>query len=200
MTRSFFPLFRKHLDLAHQYWSRLIHSGDQVVDATCGNGHDTLFLLQCVGQRGRVWAIDIQDQALQETQLRASSSKLEGHLFLHKGCHSTFPDALSPHSCRLVVYNLGYLPGTDKALKTQVETTLKSLTSALPLLCLGGALSITCYSGHSGGKEEEEEVLRWASSLNEKEWSVCLHRFIQRSHAPCLLLIQRRSTGDVEAL
>lgn len=38
--------------------------GDTVIDATAGNGHDTVFLAQLVGRQGRVWAFDVQSSAL----------------------------------------------------------------------------------------------------------------------------------------
>ncbi|MGA8165254.1 MAG: hypothetical protein WB791_09565 [Waddliaceae bacterium] len=52
--------FCSHLRLAHFYWKQLIREGGRVIDATCGNGNDTLVLSQCVLQesKGWVWAFD----------------------------------------------------------------------------------------------------------------------------------------------
>ena len=55
------------LEMAHQFLAEVITKEDVVVDATMGNGHDTAFLAQLAGQ---VYAFDIQEQALVNTQER----------------------------------------------------------------------------------------------------------------------------------
>ena len=47
-----------------------IKSGDTVADFTMGNGYDTLFLSQTVGETGKVFAFDIQPSALASTEKR----------------------------------------------------------------------------------------------------------------------------------
>ena len=58
------------LEMAHQFLAEVITKEDVVVDATMGNGHDTAFLAQLAGQ---VYAFDIQEQALVNTQERLES-------------------------------------------------------------------------------------------------------------------------------
>ena len=48
------------LEMAHAFLSEVITKEDIVVDATMGNGHDTLFLAQLAK---KVYAFDIQEQA-----------------------------------------------------------------------------------------------------------------------------------------
>ena len=72
--------------------------------------------------------------------------------------HTTFPEEIKSGTVRLIVYNLGYLPGSDKALTTKVETTLESINHAQRLIMEGGVISVTCYPGHPEGKKEEEEL------------------------------------------
>ena len=193
---SDFPLFKSHLDLAHQYWEKLVLPGDIVIDATCGNGHDTLRLAQLAlkANTGQVYAYDIQSKAIEATQeyitkhLEAQQLPL---LHFEQKCHSKFSPDIQPETVRLIVYNLGYLPKGDKTLTTQTETTLQSLKEAMRLIMPGGAISITCYPGHLEGAIEEEAILIFAASLNVEEWSCCHHRLINRSKAPSLLLIQK---------
>lgn len=54
--------------------------------------------------------------------------------------------------CRLVTFNLGYLPGGDKNLITKVDTTLQALQAASNVLQPGGLISIVAYVGHPGGR------------------------------------------------
>lgn len=194
--RTGFPLFQSHLDLAHVYWSTLLKPGDWAIDATCGNGHDTLKLAECIleGGEGRLWAIDIQEEAIVSTrkllESRYSQDQLK-HIYYLLGNHQSYPETIEPGSIALIVYNLGYLPGGDKGITTLSSSTIDSLKKALILLKPGGAVSITCYPGHPEGKREEEEIAAWCRKLDPKQWSCCHHRWMNRREAPSLLLVQK---------
>lgn len=195
--RHLFPLFQSHLDLAYAYWSQIILVGDCVIDATCGNGHDTLKLsrLALSPEEGKVYSIDIQEEAINKTNLNISSqleSNLHHRVIFKRQCHSSFPIEIPKESVKLVVYNLGYLPGGDKQKTTELMTTLQSIQAALPLLKNGGALSITCYPGHAEGAHEQKELLAYASTLPPQNWSCCHHSWSNRRESPSLLLIQKK--------
>lgn len=188
---SQYPLFQSHLDLAHQHWQKLVKAGDLVIDATCGNGHDTVFLAQL---DAKVIAMDIQPEALEKTKIYLNEILLEtqkNNVQLIHGCHSSFPAWIEAESVKLIVYNLGYLPGGNKEATTKTATTLASLSEAQRLLLPGGVFSITCYPGHPEGALEEEALLSLASTLSPKEWSCCHHRWVNRRSSPSLLLIQK---------
>jgi Putative rRNA methylase len=169
-------LFGKHLALAHGYWTELIKPGELAVDATCGNGHDTKFLLSLTD---RVIACDVQEAAITATRERTGMEPL-------LCCHAELPLQIA-EPVKLAVYNLGYLPGSDKALTTRLETTLTSVERFLPKVT--GAISITCYPGHDEGAREEEALLEWAAKLPSNRWSVCHHRWLNRARSPSLLFI-----------
>ncbi|MDP1880153.1 MAG: class I SAM-dependent methyltransferase [Parachlamydiaceae bacterium] len=198
MSRSNFLLFRSHLDLAHQYWSKLNLKGSIVIDATCGNGHDTLLLCQQTLQEnetGLVYAFDNQIEAIQSTDQLLKKNLTPQQLskvFLEKRCHSTFPECIAKESVELIVYNLGYLPGGNKLKTTLSLTSLESLTSALPLIKHGGLISVTCYPGHPEGKEERLALLNYVNELSPCEWSCSHHQWINRNQSPSLLLLQRK--------
>lgn len=187
---SKFSLFRSHLDLAHQYWKRLVASHDIIIDATCGNGHDTRFLASLKPQK--IYAIDIQEKALNEARKRIEEDAAVSYIL---GCHSQFPKEIQKNSVKLIVYNLGYLPGGNKSKTTLSSTTIQSLNNAMPLVCAGGMMSITCYPGHDEGQKEQGAVLSWAENLDKSLWSCCHHTWINRSAAPTLLLIQKDQKG-----
>ena len=194
--RKIFPLFQSHLDLAHSYWSQLIHIGDTVIDATCGNGYDTLKLGQLALSKdgGRVYAFDIQQEAIESAKNYLSShfeQDIIKRIDFQVRCHSTFPSSVQAESVKLIAYNLGYLPGGNKLRTTQQQTTLQSLEQSLSLIQPSGAISITCYPGHPEGAREEEAIHLFASQLPPKEWSSCHQRWLNRHLSPSLLLIQR---------
>lgn len=190
--RRTFPLFQSHLDLAHAYWESLLTHPGTVVDATCGNGHDTLKLATL--KPTSLWAMDIQEKAIRATKKRLEeqlSAEELSSIQLVQGSHATFPAALKKESVQLIVYNLGYLPGGDKSATTQRETTLKSLESALYLIQPGGAVSLTLYPGHPEGEKEREALLNFTSQLPPQQWSCCTHQWHNRQRSPILLLIQK---------
>ncbi len=184
-----------HLSLAHTFWKEHLHPGDIAIDATCGNGHDTVALARLLlsDSNSLLLALDIQGAALDQTSCLLRRSVPESHLsrvLLHRVCHSDIDQIPLPHPPRLIVYNLGYLPGGDKSITTQTATTLLSLQKALSLLASDGALSVTCYPGHVEGAQEEAAISDWAKRLNVKEWQACHHRWINRPASPGLFWIR----------
>jgi len=133
-----------------------------------GNGHDTAFLAQHTGDSGHVYAFDIQHQAIENTQRRLQQLELDQRVTLIKDSHEHFLTHL-PVSYQgqisVIMFNLGYLPGSDKNCITRTASTLKALNQSLHLLNAGGALSVMLYPGHAGGQEETDAVLGWGSKL-----------------------------------
>ncbi|MGC6426524.1 MAG: class I SAM-dependent methyltransferase [Akkermansiaceae bacterium] len=149
---------RRATHLAHELIESVIEEGDTVIDATAGNGHDTLFLARLVGEAGCIHAIDIQQKALDATAARLAETP--GTLMLHLCSH----DRMTEHvgEAKAVMFNLGYLPGADHATITRKDSTLAALAAAITVLSSGGVLTCVCYPGHPGGLEEAEAVLAWA--------------------------------------
>ncbi|MCX6989455.1 MAG: class I SAM-dependent methyltransferase [Chlamydiae bacterium] len=160
------------------------------IDATAGNGNDTLFLAKCVltPNSGWVHAFDIQADAIITTQERLTSLPLplQKRITLHEASHETFPPNISPS---LIVYNLGYLPGGDLDKTTLSESTLKSCENAIRILSHGGLLSITIYPGHPEGLREKSTLLGWIESLSDLQ--IFHHTPINRPNQPSLIMIRK---------
>ncbi|MBS0620151.1 MAG: class I SAM-dependent methyltransferase [Verrucomicrobia bacterium] len=184
------PLFHSFIDLAHQYWKRLLKPGDWAIDATCGNGKDTLVLAQTL-QGGGLIGIDLQEIALSHTRKRLENSPINTEVHLFCQSHESFPPLASNHPIRLIVYNLGYLPGGDKSITTLTDSTLTSLESALKILMPGGCISLLCYPGHREGALETEAIYLRVSQLDSRKWNCCLHRNLLYRESPTLLLLQK---------
>ena len=184
-----------HISLAHAYWKNHLRNGDTVIDATCGNGRDTLVLAQMIlsDPDSMLFGLDIQQSAIDQTTNILKNSIPGSHfdrVSLQNLCHSEIDQLPLPSAPRLIVYNFGYLPGGDKTITTQTPTSLQSLQKAANLLAPGGAISATCYPGHPEGEEEEREIVKWAERLAYTKWQVCHHRWINRTAAPSLLWIR----------
>ena len=152
-------------EAAHETVRTVLRPGEVAIDATAGDGHDTQFLAECVGPAGRVYAFDIQPEAIEATGRTVRGYK---RVTLILRDHSEIEQAIPAEwhgRVGVVMFNLGYRPGGDKTLTTRPETTLRALKAALNLIRPGGILTILAYRGHPGGAEEAEAVSGWLDKL-----------------------------------
>ena len=185
------PLLRGPVPLSHLFIRRFVRPGDHVIDATCGNGHDTLLLAELVGSNGRVWAFDVQPGAIEATAARLSEAGgFDTVVLVHAG-HET----MAEHCCgpvNAVVFNLGYLPGGDRSVVTRPQSTLAGLGQSLAILTAGGIIAITIYPGHEGGAREQSALEARLTQLAPHSFHVW--RMSQMNvpvDAPYFILIQK---------
>ena len=191
-----------HIQLNHTLLNQVIKTGDTVIDATVGNGNDTLFLSRALsgpsGETGRLYGFDIQQGAINNTERllaeNLSTADKMDQVLLSVRNHKSFPDSISPRSVKAIVYNLGYLPGqnTDKSIKTEAADTVQSITNALDLVCKGGLISIMCYRGHDGGREEASAVDSIVGQLCPREWKVFSHNPLNQPTSPVLVTVFKK--------
>lgn len=179
------------MPLSHTWLTSAVMAGDTVVDATCGNGHDTLLLAELVGKTGKVWAFDIQQEALGKTSsLLEHAGFAERTQLIHCGHEHLSEHLKVPVSA--VVFNLGYLPGGDRKIATATDTTIRGLDQATRLLKPGGIVAITVYPGHDTGATEAAAVTDWAVSINPRQFYPWIMRQINvPENAPYFILVQK---------
>ena len=149
---------------AHHILTAHLQDGDRAIDATAGNGHDTVFLAGQVGPEGGVIAIDIQDAAVETTRTKLEDAGLLTRVNLRTGDHADILEMLTQEygaEFAAAIFNLGYLPGSDKSIRTQPTSTKRALDAALELLGPRGKLCVTAYRAHVGGLEEATIVEAW---------------------------------------
>ena len=165
-----------------------IREGDLVIDATAGNGHDTVFLAECVGANGHVLAFDIQEQAIRSARARIGVSGYADRVEFHQRSHITMGEFAGAASVSAVMFNLGYLPGEDHEQTTLADETLAALRVAAELLKPGGSLSVVCYPGHPAGAEEACAVEKWMTSLTSQGWRLSKYAMLGTLRAAPFLL------------
>ncbi len=189
-----FALITSHLAFAYEQWKAVVRPGCCLIDATCGNGKDTLRLAQLIDGTGLVLALDIQRQAIEHSERLLSehlSCEQRKQVHLVHQSHETFPKIAYQKPVQLIVYNLGYLPGGNKELTTMTEATLNSLNAAMSLLSPGGLICITCYPGHEEGKKEQQALLSHLKGTSSNEWNIAFYRKMGSETAPSILLIKK---------
>lgn len=178
--------------IVHHLVGGYLQAGDVAVDATAGNGHDTVFLAQKVGEKGFVYAFDIQLQALDQTERRLKEVGLRERVHLIQAGHEEMDRYVEKRPVKAVMFNLGYLPGSDKKVITRPETTLKAVQAALNLLAPGGVVSIIVYTGHPGGEEESTALAALLSTLDSRDYAVLKGFYVNRSaKAPFFYLVEK---------
>lgn len=193
----------KQLEMAHWMLKDIIKTNDVVVDATMGNGYDTQFLAEL---GANVYAFDVQEEALNATEKRLDDAGIKNQIF-EKNLSNLLTEpsvnlVLSGHEklseyikepIKAAIFNLGYLPKTDKSVVTKADTTLTALDALTNQLVVGGRIAIMIYYGHEGGMEEKDAVIKWTSSLPQKDWEVTSYAPLNQIHTPpILVLIEKR--------
>lgn len=155
--------------LAHKLAAEILTEGGIAIDATAGNGQDTAYLAKLVGEKGRVVAIDIQPLAVATTKARLESEGLAARCDVRVADHADLAQLAAPHAGKIdcILFNLGYLPGSDHSLVTKPITTGKALHAALELVRPGGRILCVAYTGHPGGEDESETVEAFGTSCEE---------------------------------
>ncbi len=182
-------------DICHRILVPSLQSGDVTIDATTGNGHDTLFLARATAPGGQTFAFDIQPRAVETARNLVTGEEPEAHVVFFTCSHTELKQKLQDDvhgNISAAVFNLGYLPHGDKSISTQTVSSLDAIQQAFELLKPLGHLCITAYPGHPGGAEEADAVSNWASALPAKTADAAEYRMSNRGPtAPHLIHVQK---------
>ncbi|MCL2569931.1 MAG: class I SAM-dependent methyltransferase [Firmicutes bacterium] len=174
------------IEFGHGLLAEIINQGDIVIDATMGNGHDTVFL---AGLTKNVFAFDVQEDAIKNTQEKLTQAGLQANLI--KNGHEDIDKYISGE-VKAAIFNLGYLPGSDKSVITLPQTTIIALEKISQMLVMGGRIIVIVYSGHAGGEAERNAVVKWASELEQTKWRVMQYASLNRKGSPPFLIAVER--------
>lgn len=178
------------LHYSHQLLKEIIQPNDHLIDATVGNGHDTLFLAQLVKGSGHVYGFDVQERAIHHTQEKLLAEHLDKRVTLFQQGHETLGTALpSEVQIKGAIFNLGYLPKSDKTIITQAETTLTAVQAILERLLPTGRIILVVYYGHPGGEHEKQAVLNFVQKLPQADYNVLNYQFVNQKNSPPFLLV-----------
>ena len=161
-----------------------VKEGDICIDATAGNGNDTLVLCNLVGEAGKVIAFDIQEEAIANTKKRLETNGVAERAELHLESHVNMKNYADENSVSCIVFNFGYLPGGDHNLATRKESSIEAIHEGLRLLKKGGLISLCIYSGGDSGFEERDAILEELKQLDGKKYLVILSQYYNRPNNP----------------
>ena len=182
-----------------RFWARemveqAMFEGARAVDATMGNGYDTQWLCELAGEAGRVYAFDVQPEAVRRTEQRLAEAGLSERARLFCAGHERMAE-LIPEPVDAVVFNLGWLPGAEHGVTTRVETTLQAVEAALSVLKEDGIMTVCIYPGHDEGARELRALIRWAETLDPLRYDALIKTYLnQPNDPPRMLAVKKKRT------
>lgn len=165
---------RRLTSRVHDFVKQHVTEGDCAIDATAGNGHDTLFLARRIGPSGRIISIDLQSEAVEQTRKRLREANQSNAIVIQDN-HVRLTQIAAEHdlkSVQVIMFNLGYRPGGNRKVITETSTTLPALQQAVDLVTVGGAVSVVAYRGHDGGQQEFSTVRSFFEQIDPERFSV----------------------------
>lgn len=180
------------VELSHYFAEKLVPAGGVAVDATAGNGHDTLFLAQCAGAQGKVFAFDVDPVAIANTEhlLMKHGGECQVRLILdsHENAVNYIADPVD-----YVIFNLGYRPGADHQHTTMPESTIKAVKGLFERVRPGGAIGICTYWGIPRCRQEALQLEEHLKSWDQNVADVLVFDFInQKNQPPKFFLIYKK--------
>lgn len=187
-------IFKNTVEISKFYMNKYVEPRDIVLDATVGNGNDTLELAKLVGNEGKVYGFDIQTEAINNTGKLLKENNILGNIELINDSHENIGDYID-QELDFIIYNLGYLPGGNKKIITKAETTVKSIKASLRLLKRNAILLVNSYVGHQGGAEENKALEGLLKGLDQRKFNVIKNEFLnQKNNPPKLYIIEKLNT------
>jgi predicted methyltransferase len=184
-----YKIILRATELAHNAIKPLIRENDVVIDATLGNGYDTIFLSELVPQ-GKVYSFDIQKSAIEKVEDHIKLNHINNVVLINDG-HEKMDEYINEKPMA-IMFNLGYLPGGDKEITTMPDTTVDAVQKGLEMLHPGGVMTIEVYTGHNTGEDEARKLEDYIKNLSAKEFSVMKINFLNKNRkAPFLIIIEK---------
>lgn len=176
---------------AHHLLIQKIKHSQRILDATAGNGNDTLFLAEHSPATAEIYAFDIQQHALDVTKQKLQEQGLLKKVRLILASHDQVNQYVE-EPIDIVMFNLGYLPGGDHALTTDAKTTISALEKTMALLNINGIISITAYRGHQAGCIEHQQLANLLMNLPMRNFTVSCYSMVNHLEtSPVLYLIEK---------
>lgn len=189
------------LHFSHSLLEEILQPGDHVIDATMGNGYDTVFMAEKIGQTGHVYSFDIQKEALLATKNKLTEQNLLDRTSLFLQGHETLGTVIDKtQPIKASIFNLGYLPKSDKSIITLPETTRTAMEEILQRLVPRGRMILVVYYGHAGGEKELDMVQNYCQTLPQEKYNVLNYQFInQKNNPPILYCVEKKVVKEASS-
>lgn len=173
--------------LAKEFILATLKKGNIAIDATMGRGNDTLLLCELVGEDGKVFAFDIQEDAINSTKQKLEEYNFMDRVELILDSHENM-DKYVNKSVDLIVFNLGYLPKGNHNIATKPETTINALKKAMKILKIKGSISLCVYQGGDTGFLEKDMIFEFLKEIDYNKFTILITEFYNRPNFPPIFI------------
>ncbi|MGL4522408.1 MAG: class I SAM-dependent methyltransferase [Bacilli bacterium] len=186
------------LPFARYLMQKTLHPHSIAIDATCGNGNDTLFLAKEIGPKGHVYGFDVQQQAIENTALKLEKEQIKNvTLVPHSHANAHQHVAVNHHgTIDCAIFNLGYLPGSDKSVTTVYDSTIAGIHSIYNMMRIGGILVLVLYHGHEEGAKERDVLLDYIPRIPQEDAHALQYGFINQVNTPPFIIALEKRTDQ----
>ena len=153
-----------------------------LIDATAGNGLDTLFLCNLAKNNGFVYAFDIQEDAINRTKALLENNPFANYKLIVDS-HENVLEYIEDKDIDVALFNLGYLPNSDKKIRTSYNTTISAIQNIISRLSKNGRIYICAYILHDKG-EEAFQIRDFLTILNKRDYNVIQIKLLNKENYP----------------
>lgn len=170
-----------------------------IVDATLGNGYDTLWLATMKKRDdAQIYGFDIQTEAISNTKRRLSENNVDlQNIHLIHDTHAHL-DRYIVEEIDMILFNFGYLPGGDKSITTKTDSSLVAIEKGLEKLALHGLAILVTYPGHEEGAIEDTAVHHFVSGLPWKQYKVFTYQLLNNTKKPPIVYAIEKHSGGLK--
>lgn len=170
------------LNVSHEVIRTFVRKGDICIDATAGRGFDTIFLAELVGECGKVYAFDIQQEAIDSTNLLVQSKGI-GNVTTILDSHTNM-DSYIDGGVSCITFNFGWLPKGNHKICTRPDTSIIAIDKGLELLKDNGIMSLCIYYGKDTGFAERDAILEHLTTIDGNRYTAIVTNFSNRPNCP----------------
>ena len=172
------------VSIAHRIIAEHVKPGDICIDATAGRGNDALYLCNLAGKKGKVIAIDVQDEAVESTRHLLAKNGFSENAEVILDSHINMDKYVLEDSVSCIIFNFGWLPGGDHNIATKPSSSIIAIEKGLNLLKSGGLMSLCIYHGKESGFAEKAAILSYIKTIDSKLYTVIVSEFVNRPNNP----------------
>jgi tRNA G37 N-methylase Trm5 len=180
-------MIKKVIPFVHNKLKEIVTTDDYVVDGTCGNGYDTLFLARIAR---KVYAFDVQELAIENTKERLERNRIHNVQMVFDSHENV--DQYVEENLKAALFNLGHLPGSDKRVATSGPSTINAIKKIQKKLVPGGMIALVVYVGKYGSEEESNELLDFVQSLPYDEYHIIKYCYLNKEKAPYVIIMEKQ--------
>lgn len=184
--------YKNAVEACHSLLTHRLKQGMTVVDATVGNGYDSLHVLKILDRSGKLIGLDIDPLAIENTQRLLWENGYKDYAQLYCTDHQNLQQFVDvPVDC--ILFNFGYLPGNKQRYTTIGSSSCQAVHAGLNLLKQGGMMILVLYTGHIEGSIESQMLGELVKALDQKKYHVFQLTYPnQVNNPPYLVYIERR--------